>query len=213
MKTHNIDSAIQKAIHESEDFYSLEANSAKDRIWNNIQIKKQNHPKLIFFRLLSAACILLFIGITAFTVIVINYRNKINTLIEVNKTLKLEANKNISKLKQLGSTEINENDTIFIREKILVSQPLVITKNITDTVYVQQITYIEKDPTNESTTLNQSKNPLDLALQTTENIYKTEIFISNNEPLKQEKKNRFRIRFGGAKDQLNNEISGFTTKL
>lgn len=214
METHNIDSAIRKAIHEAEDYYDVEANMAKNKIWNSLQIEKQNKPKLIFFRLLAAACILLLIGITITTIILINDRTKIDTLVELNKSLKLETDKNSLNLQQSErKANASLTDTIFIREKIVVSKPLVTTQVITDTVYIQQIVYVEKEIKNESTIINQSQKPSDLAVPTTENNYKTEIHISNNEPLKKERGHKFRIRFGGAKDQFNSGITGFTTKL
>ncbi len=215
METHHIDSIIKKAINESEGFYDIEANNAKERIWNKIQKQKQVQP--LFIRLLVAACILLFMGISLILISNIKARNKINTLVEINSSLKNEAikiNSNVLNKKESKiTTNVNLPDTVYIEKKVIVTVPLITTKQITDTVYIKQIVYVEKEYKQELLTVNENAYKKDSVFQSINNDYKTEILISNNESIKKEKRNNIKFKFGGNKDQINSGTSAFITKL
>ena len=214
METHKIDLIIKKAINESENFYDSEANNAKERIWNHVQLQKQNVSKPILFRLLVAASILLFISLSIISISNIRNRNTINTLVELNRELRNEAtikNKKFSiKKETLSTTKVNKHDTIYIEKKVVEYIPLVATKQITDTVYIQQIVYVEKEQNPTSLAVNNYSTPTDTIVKTIENNYKAEILISNNESLKRKK---FQLIFGSNKDQINSGTLAFTTKF
>jgi hypothetical protein len=216
METHKIDSVIKKAINESENYYDSEANIAKERIWNHIQFQKQNQSKPILLRLLVAASILLFISISIIAISNIRNRNTINTLVELNRKLKNEAAinvKNTLKKESIVATNVSKHDTVIIEKKVIEYKPLVTTKQITDTVYIQQIVYVEKEQKPALLIKNENNYSTDSIIQTIGNNYKSEILISNNESLKREKGKKFQIIFGGNKDQINSGTLAFTTKL
>ena len=51
MEIHKIDSIIEDALNDSENFYDSDATDAKQRIWNKVQPKKKSRP--IFLLLLA----------------------------------------------------------------------------------------------------------------------------------------------------------------
>jgi hypothetical protein len=216
METHKIDSTIKKAIIESENHYDSEANIAKTRIWNHIQIQKQKQSKPPLLRLLVAASILLFISLSIITISNIRNRNTINTLVELNCKLKNEAiirNKNTLKQESIIATNVSIHDTIIIEKKVIEYKPLVTTKQITDTVYIQQIVYVQKEQKPALLITNENNSSADSILRTIGNNYNSEILISNKESLKREKGKKIQIKFGGNKDQINGGTLAFTTKL
>jgi hypothetical protein len=208
MKTHNIDSVFKKAIEKSGDFYSSEAIASKERIWENVRTKKQKQPRLILFWSLVAACIILFFSTTIITISNIKAKDKIETLAELNSNLKNEAlanNQNSITNKEPENTAmINSPDTIYIEKEVIVSKPIVITKVIVDTVFVDQIVYIEKETPQELLAINDSINQTGTTSQVIADSFDTKILIRNSETGKREKKKKFRIKFGGNKDQGNN---------
>ena len=216
METHKIDSIIKKAVVESENHYDSKANNAKDRIWNQIQLQKQNQSKPVLLRLLVAASVLLFISLSIVTMSNIRNRNTINTLAELNRKLKNETiikAQNAIKNKPAIATNVNIHDTIIIEKKIIKYKPLVTTKHIIDTVYIQQIVYVEKAQ-KAALSITNENNPLtDSIIQRTVNSYKSEILINNSESLKREQGKKIQIKFGGNKDQTNSGTLAFTTNL
>lgn len=215
METHDIDSIFRKAIHESGNFYDSEANDAKERIWNEVQGQKQSKPFL--FRLLVAACILLFFSTTVISISNIRNRTHINSLVELNKKLEDAAAKNNNKPAINKESAIAANvrftDTIYIEKKVIVNKPIVTTQRITDTVYIKQMVYIEKEQTPELLTTIEIKNSPDPTTQTTESHQETEIIISNNEPVNKKKRRKLQIKFGGNKNQASSETLAFNRKL
>lgn len=216
METHKIDSIIKKAINESENHYDSEANIAKERIWNHIQLQKQNQSKQSLLRFLAAASILLFIGLSIITISNIRNRNTINTLVELNFKLKNEAlisNKNNLRQESIIASNVNIHDTIFIEKKVIKYTPLITAKQITDTVYIQQIVYVEKEHEPALVISNENNSSKDSIPRTIGNNYKSEIIISNKESLKAEKGKKFQIKFGGNIDHINSGTLAFTTNL
>jgi hypothetical protein len=216
METHKIDSIIQKAISETENHYDSVANSAKERIWNHIQLQKQNQSMPPLLRLLAAVSILLFISLSIISISNIRNRNTINTLVELNRKLKNEAlisNKNILKEELIIASDVNIHDTIFIEKKVIKYNPLITAKQITDTVYIQQLVYIEKEQEPALVRLNENNSSADSMLRTIENTYKSEILISSKESLKSEKRKKIQIIFGSTKGQVNSGTLAITTNL
>jgi hypothetical protein len=217
METHNIDSIIKKAIDDSGNFYDHEANKAKERIWKQVQFKKQNPPRLILLRSLVAACILLFVSTSVIYISFIRTKETIKTLVELNSTLMNNSTANVQNSKPvkepLTATNYNSPDTIFIEKKAIVTNPIIITKHIIDTVYIRQIVYVEKEMTSELLASVKNSIIADSSYQKNEKNYETEILIRNNELPKKEKGRRIQIKFGGNKNQLKNGILAFTARL
>jgi hypothetical protein len=216
METHKIDSVIKKAINESENYYDSEANIAKERIWNHIQLQKQNQSKPALLRLFVAASILLFISLSIVTISNIRNRGTLNTLVELNSKLENEAkirNRNTLKRETIAASHLNIPDTIFIEKKVIQYKPIITTKQITDTVYIQQLVYIEKQQEPALVRLNENNSSADSMLRTIENTYKSEILISSKESLKSEKRKKIQIIFGSTKGQVNSGTLAITTNL
>jgi hypothetical protein len=217
METHNIDSIIRKTIQESNDFYDAEANDAKEKIWNHIQMQQQKPKQPILNRLMLAACLLLFIGISVLLISNMQARKKIMALTEINSSLKNEADANrknkFNKNEPIITANKVSHDTLYIEKKIIVPVPLITTKKYTDTVYIKQIVYVEKEQMQETPTVYESTYQKDSVLYTDKRNYKTEILISNNETLKKEKREKIKFKFGGTKDQIYTGTSAFFTKL
>ncbi|MBK8805266.1 MAG: hypothetical protein IPO21_00910 [Bacteroidales bacterium] len=216
METHKIDSVIKKAINESENYYSSDANIAKERIWNHIQREKQNQSKPIMLRLLVAASILLFISLSIITISNIRNRNTINTLVELNRKLKNEATinvKNTIKKESIIATNVIIHDTIIIEKKVIEYKPLATTKHFTDTVYIQQIVYVKQEQKPDFLITNEKNCSTDSVIQKTGNNYKSEILISNNQSLKRKKVKKIQIKFGGNKDQIDSGTLAFTKRF
>jgi hypothetical protein len=216
METHKIDSIIKKVIRESENFYDSEATNAKERIWHHVQLKKQNQAKPLVFRLLVAASILLFIGLSILTISNIKNRNTINTLVELNSALREETaiiNRKSLLNEPLAANNAKIHDTIYIEKKVVEYRPIVTTKQITDTVYIQQIVYVEKEPQPASLEVDENRRPVDSVSHTIGNNYKSEITIRNSESTKREKGNKIQLKFGSNSDQTNRGTLAFTTEL
>lgn len=217
MKTHNIDSVFKKAIEKSEDFYSSEANASKDKIWDNVRTEKQKQPRLIFFWSLVAACIILFFSTTIITISNIKAKDKIEILSELNSDLRNEvlAN-NQNTIINKGPTNVvitNSPDTIYIEKEVIVSKPIVTTKVIVDTVFVDQIVYIEKEIPQEMQATFDTANQTDSTSELIAENYNTTILIRNSGKGKKEKKKKFRIKFGGNKDRVDNETLAFSKEF
>ena len=48
METHNIDSIVKKVVDESMNFYDMEANKAKKRIWRQVSSPATKSSKAYF---------------------------------------------------------------------------------------------------------------------------------------------------------------------
>lgn len=217
MENHNIDSIFKRAISESEDFYDSQSNKAKENIWSQVQSKKQNNLMPFLFRLLVAACILLFIWISVLSFSNYTARKKITTLVELNSALNNEIainHKNEAfKTEQTIAADINLPDTVYIEKQVIVEKQIITTKQITDTVYIQQIVYIENKQTAESIFAIEDKPSTDSIFQRITEPYKTEILITNTELFKKEKRKKFQFKFGGNNDQQSSGTLAFSSKL
>lgn len=204
METHKIDSIIRNAINGSEDHYDSEADHAKERIWNQIRLQKQNHSKPALLRLLVAASILLSISLSVATISNIRNRNTINSLVELNRELRKES---------ATATNVSIHDTITVEKKVIEYKPVVTTKQITDTVYIRQIVYVEKEQEPVLLATDEINSSTDSISQTTGNNHISEIFITSNESLGKERRRKFQIKFGCNKDQANSGTLAVTTNL
>ncbi len=217
METNNIDSIIKKAIEASGNFYGVEANKSKDKIWKHVQRQKQSHPRLILLRFLTASCILLLISTSVITISLVKTKKSMKTLVEVNSILKKKAtvnNQNTSaEKKPVTAANVNSPDTIYIEKIRTASKPVIKTIQVVDTVYVKQIVYVEKEQHPELLTTNENSMVMDSTYQKNTNNYETNILISNRESVKQEKRKRIQIKFGGNKVQTSEGRLAFTAKL
>jgi hypothetical protein len=217
METHNIDSIIKKVIDGSMNFYDMEANKAKERIWKQVKFQQQKHPRLILLRFLVAACILLFISTSIISIAYIKTNKSIKTLAELNSALKNNStvnDQNTLNIKEpVTASNIKSTDTIYIERKVIVSKPVNIIKYVIDTVYISKIAYVKKEQTQKLFTGNENNITIDSNFQTHTNNYETKILISNNEIIKQGKRKKLQFKFGGNKDQIDNGTLAFSAKL
>lgn len=217
METNNIDSFFKKSVNESENYYKDEANLAKERIWSQAQPKKKRKVLPLFFRLLAAACILLFISTTVLFISNLKTQKKVNALVEVNTELneKVAENAKNTLIKNESSTAVNiaSPDTVFIEKMVYVTNTVVQKEQVTDTVYIQQIVYVEKEISPESIMAIESSIPVDSADQIITENYETEILISNSEELKKEKRKKFKLKFGGNQNTGNDGAIALSSNL
>lgn len=215
METHKIDTLIKNALNDSENFYDSEALNAKERIWNQIHLQKQKKP--LYIRLLAAASILLFIGLSVVTFSNIKYKTTINVLAESNAHLKnvLQSNsqKSLTRKEDIPASYKTVTDTIYVKQKVVEYKPLVTTTYITDTVYVKQIEYVEKEQNTNLTAVNENISLSSSPRKIGENNYLSEIILSNVEAGKKENGKKIQIKFGGNRAQTKNGILAFTAKL
>ncbi|NCA79574.1 MAG: hypothetical protein EOM76_05225 [Sphingobacteriia bacterium] len=217
METHNIDSKIRKAINESVDFYDLEAANSKEKIWQQVQLKKQNQPKLYLLRTLAAACILLFVATFIITISNIKADRKIKTLVELNSSLQNQINKhkeNTSTQKKLMAvTNIVAPDTVYIEKTVSVLKPVIKTEQIVDTVYIERKVFVEKEIPQKLIAESDNGSPAETPSRLSANSYETRILIRNNENLEQKKERKLQIKFGGNKNQSNEGSLALVTEL
>jgi len=217
METHNIDSKIKRVVEESVNFYDSEADLAKERIWKQVRLRKQVNISLILLRLLVAACILLFFSTSVISVSYYRIKNSLKTVAEANSTLMNKTNAFYQKAliinEPLNAQEIKITDTIYIEKKVMVSQPVIVTKQVIDTVYVRQIVLVEKEQTPVLITDYENSIAGDSNIQNSMAQYETKILISNNEPVKQEKRRRIQFKFGGNNQQISDGTLALSAKF
>lgn len=211
METQHIDSIFKKAINESGNFYDTQASKAKEGIWNQVQLQKPKLIKPYVFRLLAAACLLLFICTGVVVVSNIKSKSTIKQLVAANTNLQNEA-KLSSKSILANNNTVIAPDTVYIEKRVLVNTPLIIAQIITDTVYVNQIVYVEKEPAQELIATTEDVFSGDSLYQKNKANYKMEVLISNTDVAKKKKK-KMRIKFGGNKEQAAASTLGFTAGL
>jgi len=213
MEKHKIDSLIKNAINESDNFYDSEAINAKERIWNHIQPQKQ--VIRLFPWLLAAASILLFVGLSVVTFYNVKYKATINTLVESNTLLKNDlsiSKQNLLTKKETMATAYRQTtDTIYIEKKIVEYKALVTTQHITDTVYVKQIVYVEKEQDANLVAVNENASSSDASSKTIEDNYQSDIIISSNDAIEKKKSKKMRIKFGGNRTQNKEGTLAFRT--
>ena len=170
-------------------------------------------------RSLVAACILLFISTSIVSIAYIKTNKSIKTLAGLNSALKNNPSindQNILNIKEpVIASNIKSTDTIYIDRKVIVSKPVNITKHVTDTVYISKIIYVEKEQAQILLTDNENSIATNSNNQTHTNNYATKILISNNELIKnrRKEKRKLQIKFGGNRDQINNGKLSFIVKL
>jgi hypothetical protein len=215
METNKLDSFFKKAISESENYFDSQANDAKEKIWDHIQLQSQSKSKTYLLRLLAAASIVLFIGLSILTILNIQNRNTITTLVDLNRKLKNEVEKNLDNSLKNESIAANTiiHDTLIIEKKVIEYQTVVETKRVADTVYVQKIVYVEKEQTPVLMTTNDNTHTADSISQSRGTNYIKEILISKKEHVKKKKRKRFQFKFGNSKDQIDDGALALTANL
>ncbi len=217
METNKIDSIFKKSIVESEDYYETEANNAKSRVWSQVQHQNKKKYMPILFRLLVAACILLFISTSFLLVSNIDTRNKIDVLIALNADMKkkaaMVAENGLINEELLIAANLNSADTVTIIKKEFVTKTIIQKELITDTVYIQQTVYVENELLDESITAIDKSIPTDSTYQIIVDNYEKEILINNTKTSKKKNKKKFRLKFGGNQDSGNGGAIALSSKL
>lgn len=145
MEKHKLDALIKKAIYESEDFYDSDAELLKARVWDKVKTKPQKKVIPLFYRILSAASIILLIFLSVLSYSNLKYKSSIEKLVETNDQLKTE-NQNLQLIKNLSLSLANQKtDTVYVEKDKSETNSFVTTKYIKDTVYLKQIVYVEKE--------------------------------------------------------------------
>ncbi len=152
MDNNKLDAQFKKAMTESSDFYELEANHVKDRIWNQVKTEKKSKP--FYVRLLAVASILLLIFLSSSMYFNLKFNKTINQLVEANTQLNLENQElQVENKSQLAFYE-QKLDTAYAEKKKSESQTIAMNKYTRDTFYVKKIVYVEKEKTSEANSLN-----------------------------------------------------------
>ncbi len=217
METNKIDFIVKKAINESENYYDSKANSAKERIWNQVQLQSSDKNTSHFFRLLVAACILLFISTSVVSILNMNARNRIKILVALNSALKNKATMNYKDSsiaeETVKSANVNSSDTAYIRNVAAVIKPVVTIQQTTDTVFLNQIVYVEKEQAPELLATTDKNTSTDSIYQKIAVKNETEILIVKNESLKKKKRTNKLIKFGGNRNQTSDGVLALTAKF
>ncbi len=217
METNKIDFIVKKAINESENYYDSKANSAKERIWNQVQLQRNDKHTSHFFRLLVAACILLFISTSVVSILNMNARNRIKTLVALNSELKNKANMNFNDStiteEAVKSAQVNSTDTVFIRNVAAIVKPVVTIQQIKDTVFINQIVYVEKEQAPELLATTDKNISTDSISKKIAIKNETEILIVKNESVKKKKRTNKLIKFGGNRNQTSDGGLALTAKF
>jgi len=216
MEPNNIDSVFRKMISDSKGYYNTEANIAKEQIWNQLGLH-ENKSKPLMFRLLVAACILLFISTSVMFFINYKTHNTIKVLTELNTDLENKFNNiidnDLKNDKSLIAASIVTTDTIYIEKMVMVTKPIIQTVKITDTVFFNQIVYVEKEADLTSELIVDNNLTTDSIFQILLENYETEIIINSNVPIKKKKKRKFQFKFGGSKTNENDGNLALSSKL
>lgn len=217
MEPHNIDSHFRKTINESAGYYEIEADQSKNRIWQQIQYGNKKQAPLLLYRLLIAACVLLLFCSGTLAILLFREKNSVRLLAESNKSLKTESlHHPVAQPTEKPSSSASQtvkNDTVYIQKNVIVYQQKNTVEKQTDTVFIHQTIYTEREPVTEIVTVLQ--NPVNnepahhILMQNTNR----EIVISNKQSRKEKKKGKFLFKLGGNNSPEGNGSSAFTLNL
>ncbi|MBN1116915.1 MAG: hypothetical protein JXA77_06915 [Bacteroidales bacterium] len=215
MKTQNIDSEINKIISESVSFFDSEADNAKERIWQHLQLNEQQQIKPIWFRALAAACILLFFTTSVFTISYRKADRKISALTELNSSLQkqVELKNAIYQKESQVETYTAVPDTFFIEKIVSVPFTVMEIQKIVDTIYVDRTVYIEKESSMQMATALSDDFSFVPSAQLRADYYETRILLSSSESIKQKKERKLQLMFGSNKIQSKEGILSFRAEL
>ena len=104
-------------------------------------------------------------------------------------------------------------DTVYIEKIVTVANPVVRTEQIVDTVYIERTVLIEKEQPQELLSAFNNADPAETFSQMTTDNVESQIFIRNNNTVKQEKERKLQIKFGGNKNPSNEGTLALITKL
>ncbi len=210
MEANNIDSKIKNIISENPDFYNAKADAAKENIWANINTKKTKKTNLFLIYSLSAACIALLIlsGVLGGALLKTKSHTP-NTFLSI-ETVKDQGEYFLRKRPIYRIKKDITIDTIFITRTEIRNQPIEITNTIIDTVFINQIEYIEIDAPQDNYIVEDN-------FQFPENENSTphskEVLISNSSYETKNKKPKVKFKFGGNNNQNGNGSLALTTNL
>jgi hypothetical protein len=217
MEPNNIDSAFRKAVNESAGPYEFEADQSKGRIWQQIQSGKSNRALPVLFRLLLAACILLFFCSTVLSILLFREKKSVHMLAEANRIVKTESSLPSQKIQTEKVTVANAqapaSDTVYIKRNVIIYQPLITTEKQVDTVYIRQVVFKEREQSPEMI----AANPNNIAKESVQpdpvQSYGKEIVISNKQAGVARKKGKLLLKLGGNNSPSGNGSLAFTVNL
>lgn len=219
MKTHNsIESNFRKVINENSDYFMQEAEKSREKIWQQLDQKKERKPALIWLWTLAAACLLLFITTTVVIISKMDTDKMLTELAELNFDLQNQLTSaqeiNTSPNKPAVAQQASEPDTVYLEKIITVIKPLVKTKLITDTLYVDRVIYFEKEKPQDLIAVSEkpaiSKEVADF---TSTDSQENKILIRNSSTQKQKKRKKLQLKFGGNKKQSNKKSLAITAEF
>ena len=183
METNNIDSLIKKVIDESSDFYTQQANAAKNSIWQQVQTPAKKRSGLFLIYSLAAACVTLLILSSILGLSLINSKKSSDS---INKNTFSCLVADYSKRKVFDDDSMNNNmavsvDTIYILKTQIVYQPVEVLSYNIDTVYIPQIIYETIMIKNDSLVANESDLNTFTDNKNDVPVNNNEIIISNND--------------------------------
>jgi hypothetical protein len=215
METNNIDSLFRKTVEESAEYYEFEAEQSKGSIWQ--QIKPGNNiPALpVLFRFLLAACVLLLFCSTYLAILLSREKNNVRMLAEA---YRISGTESFHQRPHLQTEKVmvahaNVSDTVYIKRDVIVYQPVITTEKQTDTIYIRQVVYPEKEQIPEVNTAKQDYNIKESINPVKDQSSAKEIIISNKLSRDAGKKRKILLKLGGYNNSVWNGSPVFTVNL
>lgn len=212
MDTQKFDSLIRNAITGQEKHYDSMAEEARGRIWGKIQQTQKRRPSVLVFALAAACALLMLVSSILFYSL---QRSKDMASMQAQTISLLKSTTGlqpaITENKALPSAEkkTDRKDTVYIvRERIVTAKA---ASTSPDTVYIQQIVYVDK-PAPKSSVENFRETPEIDSTKAASPVKNTEILISSGSENSKAKNRKLRIRFGGEHLPENKENLALTAK-
>ena len=208
------DKEIKRKLEESKDFYNPQALNAKEKIWSEVQKGKSNNRQKMLIRILSAACILLLL-ISSILSISLHRTNNLKTEIaEQNRVSQLKYNQISLQLNNKNSSiSQNKIDTVFIKKTKIVQQPVIITKTLTDTVYLREVVYQYVNQKKDSVLPEKTIEIENVPSLSDKSPYNTEFRIINTKSEPKQNKQKLRIRLLNIRNEEAKAPSELSLKL
>lgn len=212
MDTQKFDSLIRNAITGQEKHYDSLAEEARGRIWGKIQQTQKRRPSVLVFTLAAACALLLLVSsilfyslrrsqdmasIQAQTISLLKSKTGLQSATAVNKAL------------ASAEKKTDRKDTVYIVLERIVTAEAASTSP--DTVYIQQIVYVNK-PAPVSSAENLRETPEIDSTKAASPVKNTEILISSGSEKPKAKSRKLRIRFGGEHLPENNGNLALTAR-
>ncbi|HEX3009698.1 MAG TPA: hypothetical protein VHO90_18985 [Bacteroidales bacterium] len=163
--------------------------------------------------LMAAACIVLLMLSSFLTISLLRTQKSVNNQAQIIRKLSQQPSSSVASIKTRKDTEVvQRTDTVYIAKEKIVTIPVEITKLKADTIYIDQVIYVEKGKSAEQA--KDVTEPLNVESEAEPKPSRTntQIYISDSENQKQGKTRKLKLRLGGEKNQENSGSLALTAK-